>query len=401
VIKNHEIHIDFLIIGQGIAGSLLAWYLLKGNHSIKIIDDYKLGLGQRAFQSISAKKNIRKPAIKNLLNLAGEPFFKLKNAFGVPLFGERIPGGLITPITGKRLQKTWLADTLLPYAYNFYRNLQETLRSTFFETTPIVRIFADARQANEWSARCVSPELSSYIFEDYTFTNKAVNSPFGYTVFKQGAVIDGSQLLRELRFFFEKHNLFINDTFWSGDLRIDKSYIHWKNIKARAVIFCEGWKAMENPLFNWLPFMPSKGELLIIKSPDLQLNHLINRGIFIRPLSGEYYLVGSTYAWDDLTLKPTGMARDELSTKLKSLINMPFKVVDQIVGIRPTVYNRRPFLGQHPQHENVFIFNGLGTKGLLLSPYFSRHMGEYLQGSMQLLADVNIQRFEKKYFNKN
>lgn len=401
MIDNHETHIDYLIIGQGIAGSLLALHLLKNNQTVKIVDSYKRGIAERTFQKISSKDILQKPATKTIVHAAGNHIFKLKNSLNISILGTRIPGGLISPITGKRLQKTWLTDTLLPYAWKFYRDLEETLQTNFFKETPIVRIFADALQANEWSVRSVSTDLRPYIYEDFVFENEAVNTPFGYTVFKRGAVIDGSKLLGKLRDYFKTRDQFIKDNFHFNDLQLDNKSVRWKNIKAQAIIFCEGWKALENPLFNWLPFKPSKGELLIIKSPDLKLKNLINRGIFIRPLVDDYYLVGSTYSWDNLTLEPTDEARIELCDKLKSLINKPFKVVDQIIGIRPTVYNRRPFLGQHPQYKNVHIFNGLGTKGLLLAPYFSSHMSQFLQDKVQLLEDVNIQRLEKKYFMKN
>ena len=139
--------------------------------------------------------------------------------------------------------------------------------------------------------------------------------------------------------------------------------------------------------------MPAKGELLIIKSDGLKLKELINRGIFIRPLTNDLYLIGSTYSWNDHSLIPTESAKEEIQNKLKTVIKTDFTVLEQVAGIRPTVKGRRPFLGQHPEHKNLFIFNGLGTKGLLLAPYFSQHFCDYLLSNNLLIPEVDIKRF--------
>ena len=378
---------DFLIIGQGIAGSVLAFQLLKAGKKVFIIDKAAPGLFIKATQKItdSEKNNL-------LLKYSDYLYPKLKKLLGDD-FRPKVIGGLITPVTGKRFAKTWLADTLLPYSAQFYNSLEKEINASFYKPVPIVRIFADNRQANDWDVRLADPLYKDLVDSDYSFNNEQIHYPHGYTVFKQGAVIDGSKMLYAFHKYFKEKKCIRNSDVAAEQIEINENHIEAAGIHARAIIFCEGWHAVRNPLFKWLPFMPAKGELLIIKSPGLNLKEVINRGIFIRPLSNDLYLTGSTYSWDDISLTPTKKARDEISSKLKTLIRTDFNIVEQLAGIRPTVKGRRPFVGQHPGHENVYIFNGLGTKGLLLSPYFAQQLCQHLLESKALNSEIDIKRF--------
>lgn len=376
---------DYLIIGQGIAGSILAYKLMAAGQKIYIIDNSPPDIFSKSSQFIAQKNNV-------LLKHADSFYPVIKTLLGEN-YKPKVIGGLISPITGKRFSETWMAEILLPYAYSFYKKLEENLHTTFYKSMPIVRIFVDAKQANDWSVKSTEQSIQEYIDSNYVFENNRIHHPFGYAVFKQGAVVDGAKMLFAFYTYFRKNKMIISCSLHTEDVQINSQFIEWQEIRAKAVIFCEGWKAIENPLFNWLPFMPAKGELLIIKSPDLKLQELVNRGIFIRPLMNDLYLVGSTYTWDDLTATATQKAREEICAKLNTVIKADYKIIEQLAGIRPTVKGRRPFLGKHPDYENVFILNGLGTKGLLLAPYFAQQLTDHLLLNQELLPEVNIKRF--------
>jgi glycine/D-amino acid oxidase-like deaminating enzyme len=378
---------DFLIIGQGIAGSILAYTLLQQGKNVFVIDNSPPNLFTKATSKIST------PQTDNLLFKHSEYLYPgLKKVLG-DTFKPKVIGGLITPVTGKRFSKTWLADMLLPFSEQFYDALQKNLKTSFYTPVPVVRIFADTRQANDWDVRQADPSYTKWVDTAYHFENNQINYPYGYTVFKHGAVLDGAKMLYAFHTYFKKKAVIQRGDFKVDRIKIKKSFIETDQIAARQIIFCEGWRALYNPYFAWLPFLPAKGELLILKSSELNLKEVINRGIFIRPLGGDLYLSGSTYSWDDHTLAATEKARIEIETKLKNLIKTQFKTIEQLAGIRPTVKGRRPFIGRHPQHENVYIFNGLGTKGLLLAPYFARHLCDFLLHDKPLRADVDIRRF--------
>jgi glycine oxidase len=350
--------LDYLIIGQGIAGSLLAYNLIQKGKSVCIVDDAN------------------------------------------PNSSSRVAGGLINPITGKRLQKTWLADRLFPFSHNFYTVLEKDLGTSFFHPKPVVRIFADARQANDWSAKCADDELQAYLNPEYKFSHvSSFNIPTGYTVFKQGAVLDCATMLESFSDYFSSRGCLVKKKVDYSGLKTDNP-ISFENVEAKNIIFCEGWKGKHNPWFGWLPFVPSKGDVLTLRIKNLNMKEIVSRGIFIRPLYDDLYRAGSTYIWDDQTESPTQKGFDELYGKVQALLKTPFEVVEHKVGIRPTVRDRRPFLGQHPEFKNMLIFNGLGTKGVLLAPWFASHLCDSLTEAGALLPEVNIERFVEKFYGR-
>ena len=380
--------VDVLIVGQGVAGSVLAHKLINLKKDIRIIDPVKPAFFEKLSGSV-----LTDPSKKWLLHFSSI-YPLVKKVLGGSSAMSRVIGGLITPITGKRLLKTWMCETYLPAAEHFYHNLEVILKTPLYQPYPIVRIFASAEQSNEWSVKSILEDYKPYI-ANYSFSNNRINAPFGHTVFDKGAVVNGSLMLEKYNDFFQEKGVLIRDHFDYNDLKVQVDFVEWKNISAQKIIFCEGWQALKNPFFKYLPFRPSKGELLVIKSKKLQLKEIINRGIFIRPLTSDFYLVGSTYTWNDLTKKATETAKKEMTEKLDSLLRVPYSIIDHFAGIRPTVLNRRPFLGAHSQHKNLFIFNGLGTKGLLLAPYLAGHLCDYIFSGKELIPEVDIRRFEK------
>ncbi|MBP6403894.1 MAG: FAD-binding oxidoreductase, partial [Bacteroidia bacterium] len=83
----------------------------------------------------------------------------------------------------------------------------------------------------------------------------------------------------------------------------------------------------------------------------------------------------------------------KLTEQLDEILKVPYRVISQKAGVRPTVKDRRPLLGLHPQHPGVYVFNGLGTKGVSLGPFFASHFVNYLEDETDLSEEVNVQRF--------
>jgi len=340
---------DFIIVGQGIAGSLLAWFLLKKNRSVTVIDDAK------------------------------------------PNASSRIAAGIIHPITGRRIVKTWMVDVLFPFAENFYRDLEDYFGAKIFHPTMIVELLSTAKEYNDWMARSEEQELHSYIesafdsgvYDDYlqTFFKKILIKKSGWintTVLLEQI---GSMLLRDGNFRKEKMDF--------ESLKLSEDVITYKDIIASKIIFCDGIEATNNPFWKHLPFIPAKGELITIKA-DMKLDQILNRKIFILPLGDKLFKVGSTYSWNFQNDLPSLEGREELVSQLKAVLKVPFEVVEQSSGIRPTIKDRRPVLGLHKQFPQVGIFNGLGTKGCLLAPYFANHLACYLTGENDLMKEVDV-----------
>lgn len=160
----------------------------------------------------------------------------------------------------------------------------------------------------------------------------------------------------------------------------------------KKIIYCNGFVAQQSKFFSFLPFSPVKGELLVLKVRK-DFEHIFNRGVFMLPIGNNICKVGATYNWRDLSPNPTEEAKNELLEKLNKLSNLTFEIENQIVGTRPATRDRRPFLGLHPKLEPLGIFNGLGTKGVSLAPYFADQLVNYLEGMSDLANEVSINRY--------
>jgi len=343
--------IDYLIIGQGLAGSLLARELILKKKKVIIVDDAN------------------------------------------PASASRVASGLINPITGKRLKKTWMAEQLFAFAHNYYTEIEHILKGTFFHPLPIVRFFVNAQQANDWDVNSVALEMQQFIDKEYKFSGaEFFKNTNGFAVYKQGAVLDVAIMLALFRSYFESQNIYRREELNYNSFKMGEK-IRWKDIKTSNVVFCEGWKAWgNNPWFKDLPFLPSKGDVLTLNA-KFKLNEIITRGIYIRPFGESLLQAGSTYNWQDLSSEPKEDGKKELSEKLQAILKNGFEIIDHKVAIRPTVQDRRPFLGSHPKDRNIHIFNGLGTKGVLLAPYFAQQLADHLVAKKEIIKEVDVARY--------
>ena len=165
------------------------------------------------------------------------------------------------------------------------------------------------------------------------------------------------------------------------------------NGEADRVIFCEGNGMMNNPYFKDLPLEGTKGELITIFAPDLELTEVLKSAVFVMPLGEHLYKIGATFNWTDKTNSPTEKGREELIEKLKRVISCEFEIRDHEAGVRPTTQDRRPLLGIHQRHPGLAVFNGLGTRGVMSAPFLARQLVDFLEDDVLLDPEVNISRF--------
>jgi len=182
---------------------------------------------------------------------------------------------------------------------------------------------------------------------------------------------------------------------------VDNQQVAYKGVRARGVIFCEGARAQaHNPYFGRLPFWCTKGEVLLVHLPEYELGERImkHKGVLLAPMqqAGLFWL-GSTYERDAADLQPTEQARAYLLEQLQAGWRLGrVEVLEHLSAVRPTVRDRRPYLGCHPVHRNIFIFNGLGAKGTYLAPYFAPSIAAFVLRGEPLPKEVNILRLGKK-----
>ncbi|NOU61379.1 NAD(P)/FAD-dependent oxidoreductase [Marinifilum caeruleilacunae] len=344
----------FLIVGQGIAGSLLAYNMYKAGLSFKIIS------------SLDLRK------------------------------ASDVAAGLFNPLVFKRLTKSWMVDDCLPVMFETYRELEELLGHQFVYEKDILKPLSE-KESEMWLERREQANFTDYI-SDIGINNvaKGLKGFQHYGKVTQSGYVDLPKMLRKLRKFFKKEGLIIDSYFNYKDLGFIDNQISWHGVMAETIVFCEGFRAIDNPYFGDLGFKPTKGELIEIECKELQEEYILNKNLFVMPVGNHRFKVGATYDWNHLDEETTEDAKQDLLSRLENLIDLPYKVINQWAGVRPTVSDRRPILGIHPLHEHIAIFNGLGTKGVMLAPYFAREMARFLSvNDYPLSKEIDIRRFLK------
>lgn len=346
--------VDFLLVGQGLAGTVLSHRLLALGQKVMVID---LPGGNQS---------------------------------------SRIAAGLYNPITGKKMVKSWNADLLFPEIEPLYTELEELLDAKFLYKKNIYRPFLNIEEQNEWMGKTGDPGFEPYferIFSKEIYPE--VTNPFGGILLKNSGYVDINTLLTAYSEYLTQNNALLESVFEEESLEIGKSGVSYKGISAKGIVYCNGLGAMKSRYFSNLPFAPVKGEILDIIQrfhPD----EIINRGVFRITLPNGNQRVGSTYTWHDMDQGPTENAKNELLEKLEKLVLAKvLSIQSHRFGIRPATKDRKPFLGEHPDFPGVYIFNGFGAKGVSLIPYYSNMMAEMLLYGHQPEKEVNINRIKK------
>jgi len=350
---------DYLVVGQGIAGSVLAWSLDKLGYKVVILDDPSLPSSSKA------------------------------------------SAGVFNPLTGKKMNRTWMSEELFPFAWNFYEDMQNVLHTNLLHFCNIYRPFRNVEEQNSYLSKTADPFTEKYVLEGAENEKFApfIENPFGGLQITDAGWVDCAEMLESIKTFFIEKNQYVIDRFDYQKIEFQESAVSYKNIKVKKILFCEGYEALQNPFFGWLPFNPVKGESLIALIEDYPLTEIINQGTIIVPIDGKGKCrLAATSSWDDLDWETTAAARELLEDKITTYLKKPFQVIQQQAGIRPSTDDRRPFVGIHPEQPQLAIFNGLGTKGVTLAPFFANELIGNMEEGKELNAEVNIERFFSLYF---
>jgi len=305
-----------------------------------------------------------------------------------------VASGLYNPVVLKRFNMAWNANLHVPVALSAYKKLEDFLNIKVDDQRPIYRIFSSIEEQNNWFLAADKPKLQQFLVPKIIDNNNPnVRAPFGYGEVKFTGRVNTKLLLEAYRNDLKSKDLFIEETFEYSALDVT-NVVQYKEVIAKKLIFAEGFGIKQNPFFNTLPLEGTKGELLVIHAPDLKSNVILKSSVFVIPIGNNNYLVGSTYAWNDYSNTPTESAKNEIIEKLQKVISCSFKVVHQRAGIRPTVADRRPLVGQHKTHKNLFVLNGLGSRGVLIAPSVAKDLIAYIEDGVPLPKEIDINRFK-------
>ena len=308
-----------------------------------------------------------------------------------------VASGVYNPVILKRYTPVWNAKEQLKIALPFYQNLEEKLNIKVDEKFVIKKVFKSVEDQNNWFSAMDKPQLSEYLNSELdTQSYKGVIADFNFGNVNEAGRIDTKKLVASYRNYLKEIKSIRFQSFQYDQIKFKENQIDYNDIIADRIVFCEGYGIVQNPFFNYLPLNEAKGELITIFAPELDINFLLKSTLFVLPLGNHYYKVGATFNWTDKTSIPTEEGKEELEDKLKKVVNVPYTIVSQSAGIRPTVAGRRPLVGIHPKYSQLAVLNGLGTRGVMIAPTTAKNLYNHLEKGAVLHEEINIIRFEKK-----
>ncbi len=342
---------DFLIVGQGLAGSLLAWHLLEAGQRVLVVD--------RDEEETSSK----------------------------------VAAGLVTPLAGSRFHLPPGLGERLDYARTFYWRLEEAGGQELFRHRRIARLFRHAEEAALWSQRLQeSPAPYARYHAPLEIDDRHYLAPHGGFEMKESGWLDVPAFLELTRLQLLERAAYAIGTVDAADLILSADGVRWKNIEAGSVVFCEGWRGGSNRFFDWIPVRPVGGDILDLRIPELEAEQrIVNKGGWLLPLGGGRFRAGATYRRGDALAPPNDAAREEVLAKLAQITPVPIEVTGHRVALRPTIRRSQPFMGRHPSYPRLAFFNGLGSKGVLNGPWYAARLAAHLVSGAPLPEEANVQ----------
>ncbi|HAB31322.1 MAG TPA: hypothetical protein DCE13_02145 [Cryomorphaceae bacterium] len=320
------------IVGQGLAGTALAWQAHWRGYAVQIFDQ------------------------------------------GHTESASWVAAGLINPLVLKRKRLVKNAQAHCLSMERFYAKVEVELDTELFYPGPIHEILSDHEEDNAWHGLA-----SEQGFDPFIGPSKPLSHP-ELKGFRMGEV-NGSRRLRvqayltESRRFFSQHHQVVEESVCQIEAQANAFVVNGQTVDI--LLLAEGLQAHWTTSFFGAPdFAPTRGEGLRISWQGEPLHDAVHKNVFLLPDGDGTYQVGSTYAWEGFDLPPQQAAREEICTKLRTWFNASFLVEDQWVGIRPTMKDRQPILGWHQEYSRLGYLNGLGSRGALLSPLLSAQLFE-------------------------
>jgi glycine/D-amino acid oxidase-like deaminating enzyme len=338
---------DFLILGQGLLGSLLALDLCAQGASVIIAD------------------------------------------FAPRRCSSLVSAGMMDPISGQRFALSWRYEETTTYALSVYEKLSSLIGHPLITPRTIYRLFRDTIDSDTFHKKYTAGTLTPYIADIFTHSpHPDVAAPFGGVTIQGGYHIEVGQLIHSLRQYFIESN----------QLLINPNPAVLENMHVKATIHCTGAYAHLSHYFSWLPFRNSRGETIIFDAPDFYTDSILNNGNWIAPMKTGGYRAGATYAWESLFHPPTEAGYIAISAHIKALIpKISTQIMSTESGTRSIMADSRPVIGQHPIHSTHWVASGLGSKGTQIAPFISSHLSKSLIKNTPIDDEISINRFLKKY----
>jgi len=325
-----------IIVGQGIAGSLVAYMLYRHKIPSVVID----------------------PGSANT--------------------SSKVAAGMFTPVSGKR--KTIHPITLeqIPYAITIYREIEQWLGIDMLHLQNIYQVYNSTDERNDLQARLTSDAFAKYIIANPNAEPGILQEQGAFEITHSGW-LDCELFINGVAHWLKAKDALIEAEFMYQDMKFNEANMEYQGITCSQVVFCEGYRGVNNPFFSDQNIIPCKGDVLTIQSDHPATSRIVKKnGIYLTSLGNNLFKAGSTYQWNNSNAEPDEAGKSHIESKLGEMLTGKFNTIEHQAAIRPTTKNREVIAMQHPQHKGLFMLNGLGTKGVLQAPWFARHLTDLI-----------------------
>jgi len=339
--------VDVLIVGQGLAGSLLA-RRLDGRATLAVVD----------------------PGVMN---------------------SSRVAAGLMTPLTGRRFTLT------KDYPELFAAAKQRLTERGVFRPTSVYRMFVDDEQRAKGLKRTECDSCLPFIAKVTSAQGEldtGLTDTFGGALMN-GAWVDLPKLLSDVRAELKREGSLTEAAFDPAEATAEADGVSWRQVRAGALVYCDGYKSAQRGPFTYLPWQPAKGEALTLRTSVESKPFILNREGWALPLGQGVWRTGTNWQWDQLDETPTAPQKEKLIRRFRSYFaeGVSVEVTAHIAGVRPCTSDNHPFMGTHPQQPRTHLFGGLGPRGTVWAPLMAEEMAAYLCEGAALRPECNLTRF--------
>lgn len=388
---------DYGIIGGGLSGCLLAYYLLQQGKKVCLIEQNTIGSG----------------------------------ASGTPL-------AMINPATGRFAKKGTNSVESIAQIEALQKLSPFSTAQDYIQKRKILRPCFDSEIAqktyqnylyDDWGPGIAEWLTSEEVKEQFPL----INSCYGALVVHKGYVVNPKKYLHHLVEWLKDEPSFTllegyKDLEAESDLRnyadLPKTPKYFAirgsevELQANKLVHCTGAEEIINKM---IPGVIVKGQTLQFQWMDsvkdtkssvrdgnndnmvgnnwssLLKKYAISAQGYLCSLDGRNMVLGSTYEHRYTSPKPDAKGKQYLINKLNRIHDqLSNKIVNESMwaGLRFSTPDRMPIMDELPTYKGHYVFRGLGSKGLIYSHYYAKVFSKYLCGKGFLSKEVRLSRFK-------
>lgn len=341
--------VDYIIVGQGLAGTWIGFQLIKKGYSIMVVNHSSLSNS------------------------------------------SWVAGGLYNPLLAKRQKLSYLAHEIYPHIESVYEEIETYINHSVLKAEPIQYIIESIEELNTWSVLCETEAYKPFVKIIDFVDVPSIDAPYGVVQIQHSGWVNIPELLQAFRAKLVAETAYLDEVFMQEDLLINAEGVNYKGIKAKGIVYAQGTPTFHQGIIR---LKPAKGEILRVNIPQLEFSFIPQQGVFMLPLGDGNFKIGSTFEWKDLSDRTTEEGKEQLLKKWQNYYKGAFTITGQEAGVRPSSNDRRPILGALDQDNKSFVFNGLGSKGVALAPYFSLQLANFITEGTAIDKEVDLKRFK-------